>query len=319
MKHWKIAALICAIVACASLMLAGCSSQEYKPAPKDQTVPASALGSNGTLRVGVDASHPPLAGKPVNNPNGEIIGIDVDVAAYLADQMGLKVQIVDVGNDPEAALKEGKVDIVLGVDVSETNGTYWRSEPYLETAIALFGTATETSVPTIDSKPKIAAQASTTSSWRVTNLFGDASLVTQDNLKAAFESMNSGASRYVASDAVVGTYVAQVNGYNDKIVALLEDPTGFCVAVASDNTDLQSAVATAVGKLVNGGVMNIIEQKWLGTTLNLDSMTVVKSQLADTSSASGSSASASSASASDESASAESASTEGESTEEGTN
>ena len=314
MKRWKVAVVICAIATCASLLLAGCNSQEYKPPAKDQTVPAAALGQNGTLRVGVDASHAPLAGKPADNPSADIIGIDVDVARYLADQMGLKVEIIDVGNDPAAALDGGKVDVVLGVDSSEDDGTYWKSEPYLVTGVALFGTSTESSVPTLDSKPKIAAQGSTTSSWRVTNLFGDGSLVTQNNLKAAFEAMNSGAARYVASDAVVGTYVAHVNGYNEKIVALLEDPNGFCAAVASNNTDLQGAVASAINKLTSGGIIDIIESQWLGEPLKLDSITVVKSQAANTtpatttssaSSASASSASASSAYAS--SASAESA------------
>lgn len=313
MKRWKVAVVICAIATCASLLLAGCNSQEYKPTPKDQNVPASALGQNGTLRVGVDASHAPLAGKPADNPTADIIGIDVDVARYMADQMGLKVQVIDVGNDPAAALESGQVDIVLGVDASEDSGTYWKSEPYLETGVALFGTSTETSVPTYDSNPKIAAQGSTTSSWRVTNLFGEAALVSQNNLKAAFEAMSSGAARYVAADAVVGTYVANVNDYNSKIIALLEDPNGYCVAVASNNTDLQGAVASAVNKLTNGGIIDIVESQWLGTPLKLDSLTVVKSQAANTWNSSSSSASASSASAS--SASASSASDEGEKSE----
>lgn len=312
MKRWKIAALVCAVVAFASLLLAGCSTQEYKPAPQDQMVPASALGQNGTLRVGVNASHAPLAGRPEGaSPTdaSSIIGIDVDVARCMADQMGLKVQIVDVGNDPQAALDEGVVDIVLGVDASESDGTYWKSEPYLATAIALFGTEAENSVPTLDSKPKIAAQASSESSWRVTNLFGDSSLVSKDNLPAAFEAMNSGAARYVASDAVVGTYNAKVKKYNEKIVALLEDPNGYCVAVASNNTDMQSAVATVVGRLVSGGIMDVIETQWLGAPLHLDKVTVVKSQYSEstatTTNTANSAASASAASASAESASAE--------------
>ena len=108
-------------------------------------------------------------------------------------------------------------------------------------------------------------------------MFGDSSLVVQDDLKSAFDVMDKGAARYVAADAVVGTYVADRNSYSAKILALLQDPSGYCVGVSSSNAELQGAVASALDKLVNGGAMNVIERKWLGTTLNLADVTVIKS------------------------------------------
>lgn len=283
MKRWKIGVLVCAIVACACLVLAGCQPQSYTPQAKEPTVSASALGQPGTLRVGVNSASAPLAGQTASS--ARIVGIDVDVAAYLADQLGCKVEIVDVGTEPEKALKNKTVDIVLGVDASDTDTNFWKSETYLDTSVALFGTANESAIPTTDSKPKIAAQASSKSSWRVTNLFGEDSLVVQGDLKSAFDALSSGSARYVAADAVIGTYVAFSNGDNDKIVALLQDPTGYCAAVDASNTELQGAISSAMNKLVSGGMMSIIEEKWLGTTLNLNSITVVKAPVADNSAA----------------------------------
>ena len=283
MKRWKIGVLVCAIVACTCLVLAGCQPQSYTPQAKEPTVSASALGQPGTLRVGVNSASAPLAGQTASS--ARIVGIDVDVAAYLADQLGCKVEIVDVGTEPEKALKNKTVDIVLGVDASDTDTNFWKSETYLDTSVALFGTANESAIPTTDSKPKIAAQASSKSSWRVTNLFGEDSLVVQGDLKSAFDALSSGSARYVAADAVIGTYVAFSNGDNDKIVALLQDPTGYCAAVDASNTELQGAISSAMNKLVSGGMMSIIEEKWLGTTLNLNSITVVKAPVADNSAA----------------------------------
>ena len=283
MKRWKIGVLVCAIVACACLVLAGCQPQSYTPDAKEPTVSASALGQPGTLRVGVNSASAPLAGQTASS--ARIVGIDVDVAAYLADQLGCKVEIVDVGTEPEKALKNKTVDIVLGVDASDTDTNFWKSETYLDTSVALFGTANESAIPTTDSKPKIAAQASSKSSWRVTNLFGEDSLVVQGDLKSAFDALSSGSARYVAADAVIGTYVAFSNGDNDKIVALLQDPTGYCAAVDASNTELQGAISSAMNKLVSGGMMSIIEEKWLGTTLNLNSITVVKAPVAENSAA----------------------------------
>jgi len=304
MKRWKLAVLVCAVVTCACLLLAGCGSQNYKPAAKEQTVPASALGAAGTLRVGVDASHAPLAGKPKNDPNGKTMGIDVDVAECLADEMGLKLEIVDIEGDAQEALDSGKVDVVLGVDASDTDGTYWKSEPYMVTGVALFGTSAENSVPTLNSKPKIAAKAPTTVSWRVTNLFGDGSLISKESTTEAFEALISGSSRYVAADAVVGTYNAKTGKYDAKIVALLGDASGYCAAVASNNTELQSAVATAIGKLVSGGIIDVIEAEYLGSPLNLSQVAIVKSQLSDSNSSAGSAAASGASAASASSAAA---------------
>ena len=274
MKRWKIVTLMCVAVMAFSLVLTGCNSQTYSPQSKSQTVSASALGKDGTLRVGVNASSAPLAGQ--TSSSSKIVGIDVDVAAYLADELGLKVEIIDVANDPAAALKNGTVDMVLGVDASDDEADYWRSASYLETGVALFGSEAETSVPTVDSKPKIAAQASSKSSWRVTNLFGDDALVAQSDLKSAFSALANGSARYVAADAVIGTYVSYSNEYADKIIALLQDPSGYCAAIATTNTELQSAMSSAMTKLINGGMMDVIESKWLGQPMNLDNITVVK-------------------------------------------
>ena len=310
MKRWKIIALTCMVVACMSLVLTGCQSQTYKPELKSQTVADSALGKSATLRVGVNASSAPLAGK--TSSSSAIVGIDADVATYLADELGVKVEVIDVGNDPAKALSDGTVDIMLGVDASDTDADYWRSTSYLQTGVALFGAANESSVPTTDSNPKIAAQASSKSSWRVTNLFGDDALVSQTDLKSAFEALATGAARYVAADAVIGTYVSFSSGYSDKIVALLQDPSGYCAAVAASNTELQNAIGSAMTKLVNGGMMNVIENKWLGSTVDLASVTVVKSASSDAKATASSSSSASADDEETEATTGEDAATEDE-------
>ena len=203
MKRWKLGVLACLVAVSLSALLVGCQSQSYTPAGKDPVVADSSLVKGGVLRVGVNAASAPLAGQ--TSSSSRIVGIDVDVAAYLADELGLKVEIVDVGTDPASALEEGTVDVALGVDAStDSDMDCWRSSAYLKTGVALFGAKDESSVPTVDSKPKVGAQASSKSSWRVTNLFGDDSLVTENDLKSAFESLGKGSVDYVAADAVIG-------------------------------------------------------------------------------------------------------------------
>jgi len=277
MKPWKFAAAICAIAALACAMLAGCQTQTYTPQPKEQIVSASALGQDGTLRVGVNANSAPLAGSPQGST--QIIGIDVDVAAYLADQLGLKLQVINVDNDPEAALAAGTVDIVLGVDASVADATYWRSEPYIGKGVALFGSVNESAIPTPgDSSSSIAAQEGTWSEKRVIDLFGANALVRVDGLKTALENVSQGTVRYGAGDILAGTYLSDYPDYDVdvKALALMQDPSGYCVAVSQSNTELWTAIEGALRTLKDGGMMDVIETKWLGAPIDLNSMTVLK-------------------------------------------
>ena len=239
MKRMK-ALVCCAAAACLAMVLAGCSSQQsYTPPEKSATVSSPTIGKSGTLRVGVNAGSPPLAGSP--SSSSKIVGIDVDVAAALADQLGLKLEIVDVGTDPEAALKEGKVDVAMGIG-SESDVSFWRSPAYLPKGVALFSTPANATVPTKASSPKIAAQVSSTSSWQVTNEFGQDALVSENDLKSAFAALADGSAQYVAADAVIGMYAAHSGDYDAQIVALMQQPGGYCVGVLEANTELQAAV-----------------------------------------------------------------------------
>lgn len=308
MKRLKMGLLACLVVACMSLVLAGCQQTEYTPEAKDPAVSGSSLGVAGKLRVGISADTVPMAGQLSDGSgNSRYDGIDVYVAYALGDELGLQVELVNVDKDFSQALSDGDVDIVLGVDASADDVDFWCSAPYIQKGYALFGMSSETVIPTVDSSPKIAAQGSKMSSWLVVNLYGDDSLVSADSLVNAFELLNAGSdsARYVAADALAGLYTINNHGYQNKIVALLEEPSGYCVGVAEGNTDLQNAVTAAVNNLVSGGMMNIIEQKFLGTTVDLSGYTVVKSPTAEA------------AKANDEAASDEADGEEGAEAEEG--
>ena len=131
-------AILCVAIGCVmafAVALTGCSSDStYEPESKTPQVQSPTIKENGVLRVGVNTGRAPLAGMSGN----KIVGIDVDVAAAIADSLGLKLSIVDTGSDPEGALKDGSVDIVLGIDKSSSDGSFWKSDSYLPTGIALF-------------------------------------------------------------------------------------------------------------------------------------------------------------------------------------
>lgn len=208
-KRSFVAVAFAALLAVGLFGLAGCTgSGTYQPELKSAEVAPPVIGEEGTLRVGVNTENPPLAGMG----SGKIIGIDVDIAAALADELGLKLSVVDVGSDPAGALANGTVDVVLGIDDSASDGDFWRSASYLPTGIALFALSPDAGIPTQDSGATFAAQVSSKSAWAVSNGFGESSLTPTDSLKEAFEALEAGSVQYVAADAVIGLYAAMARG-----------------------------------------------------------------------------------------------------------
>ncbi|MEG2725967.1 MAG: transporter substrate-binding domain-containing protein [Eggerthellaceae bacterium] len=252
--------------------LCACASQSYTPPAKTAVVDTPAIGEKKTLRVGVDAQNPPFAA----SVSGKIVGLDVDIAAALADEMGLDLKVVDVGSDPEGSLSKGDVDIVMGLDKTSTSFACWLSDPYVQTAVALFAPAATTAIPTPEASPLIAAQTSSMSAWEVNNQFGEASLVSSPDLKAAFASVETGAAAYVAADAVIGSYVAHSNAIDMHIVALMKQVSGYSIGVTKTNTALSTAIGTALATLSSNGTIAVIESKWLGSSLDLTAIALTE-------------------------------------------
>lgn len=257
----KIAAV--ALMACLALALCACASEPYKPAQKDSTVDPSALIKGGTLIVGVNSLSTPFA----MQSNGSIVGLDVDIAAAIADEMGLKLEVVDVGSDATGALANGTVDMVMSLDSADDSLDCWVSDPYINSCVALFAQSSNSTIPTKKSKPTICAESSSMSAWVVTDQFGSSALEPQD-LSTALENLSSGNASYVAADAIIGTYAINAAHYDAHMVALMEKLSGYCVGAASTNTALQSALQQALTSFNEKGLLNVIENRWLGSVVD---------------------------------------------------
>ncbi len=260
--------LVCALCVCVAFT--GCASKEYTPEKKQQTVKDTALNSAGTLRVGVDASSAPYA----TESSGQIVGINVDIAAAIADQLGLKLELVDVGSNSTKAFTSENVDIVMGVQ--SENSAYWLSDSYMSSAVALFATDKNATAPASSGSFKIAAQSSSMSAYEVTDKYGEKVLTSSPDLSTAFTSLQNKSVDYVAADSIIGAYIARSSGASVYPIALLQDPVKYSVAVSSTNTELQSAIKGALSTINKNGLVSVVMNKWLGNTTNLSSLNVIK-------------------------------------------
>lgn len=274
MKRRVFMACVCAFAMSLCLGLMGCSQDTpYEPKTLTPTIDTPVVGESGTLRVGVDAQ----GGAPfITSSDGTMEGFDVDMAAALADELGLKLKVVNVGPDAATALKNGEVDIVMSMSATDASSTVWLSEPYVETGVALLASATDAVAPTRDEAPMIAAQSSSASAWAVENSFGDSCLESKSDLTSAFSAVETGEATYVAADAVIGTYAALYQNVDLAPVALLGSASGYFIGVSASNVDLQTAIDNALKAVLDSGVANVVRTKWLGTTLDLSALEVIE-------------------------------------------
>jgi polar amino acid transport system substrate-binding protein len=258
------------MLAVVSSGLAGCFSpgREGTLTLPSATIAPPNIASTGTLRVGVDSSHTPFAGLS----GDKIIGIDVDIAAALAEQMGLTLVVVDVKDqDISALLKEGTIDIAMGIQ-SDTTTTFTETRvgPYLLDGPAAFTVGLSDAPQTFDpvqlNGMKIVAQEGSLSAWQVGKSYGEENLITYPSLKLAFDDLANGSVSYAAADAIVGSFLAiqDKNYVNIRCEGILADPLGVYLGVATDKQELATALTDALRELRNGGSLQLIVAKWLG-------------------------------------------------------
>lgn len=256
-------------------VLTGCSKlAPSEPAAEELTpvVDDSLLVTPGTLTVGIDSTNAPYAGEN----NGEVIGIDADVAAALADQMGLKVAYYDISTEGGTnALESGKCDIFLSFDrttSSKTSNEYIAT--YLYDAPSLFalitdGTVAEVSFPADMTAKKIAVQSNSVSEVTLTQLYGTDVISEQNSLANVFGTLENGEVDYAAASGIAGKYLIHSTPYVDIawVGALSSTPTEIGIGGKSSSADLNAAVRTALDTIGSNGVLDLVLNRWIGEPL----------------------------------------------------
>ncbi len=212
------------------------------------------------LTVGIRSSYA-KAPMYIKMADGSLTGLDVDMASALADNLGLNVNFIMVGeNDtPESA----KCDIIMDVTPTDKSNLTVVGN-YCEAATAFFtkGAAHTANISEINGK-KVALQSSSASQQAVKQTNLSIREVPFENLNKAFEALQKGEVDYVMCDAYSGAYLA--NLYNDiSMVGTLDVPQAYGVGVSSTNVALQQTVQKAMDTLASNGLTQLIHNRWVG-------------------------------------------------------
>ncbi|MCL1847782.1 MAG: transporter substrate-binding domain-containing protein [Coriobacteriia bacterium] len=270
MKSWRrvVCGVLMGALLISSLGMSGCMllpGKEGSLKLKQATISSPSIGKNGVLRVGVDSSRAPYAGLV----DGEIVGIDVDISAAIAEEMGLKLEIVDIKNqDAVVLLKDGTIDVVMGIQSDfDTTFTEVMVGPYLIDGPAIFTVGFSNEPSQFDPDrligTQMAAQEGSKSAWQAGKDYGEENVTTFETLTKAFDQLEMGAYSYVAADAIVGSFMA-IKRNNIYCMGILGDTQGIYMGVASEKSELATELTKALRALRDNGILQIIVAKWLG-------------------------------------------------------
>ena len=257
---------VSAVVALAlGLSLAACSA----------TGPASVVGRQ-TLRIGVKANQPGL-GQQL--PDGRFVGFDVDVARYIAAQLGVRpdqITFVPVTSaNREAALENGTVDMVIATysitPERETKVTF--GGPYYVVHQDTMVRAGDTAIRRVeDLKGKRLCQVTGSTSWeRVTQELGiKAKLVPAASYSACVAMLRDGRVDAVSTDDLILADFARAG----TAVRIMNAPFSYeryGIGIRKGDVSGCEAVNRAVSQMYLDGTAAALLQKWFGKTgLQLD-------------------------------------------------
>lgn len=272
-KSKRIASIIMALCACLVVAcgLSACQLQTNTQVNTTLTpkLDASATIQEGVLTVGINTANPPYGG---TNADNQTVGLDVDVAAAVAQELGLKLQIVDVGSSGRNALNNSQVDVAFGLTKSGTSDKISYSDSYITDGLSLYCLSTSKPVSIQDVASQVSSgaarvlvQADTTAALRAQELLGIDKVVAMPTMQSAFDALESGEETYLITDAVIGDYFMRNYGDVIRMGFLGADCVIPIYAVTlSQNSALSTGVNSAIKTINDNGVMRVIATKWLG-------------------------------------------------------
>lgn len=196
----------------------------------------------------------------------KIVGIDADVAALIADKLGMELEIIDVAFDSIIpGVQSGKYDMgMAGLTVDEDRLTKVNfSSSYakgVQSVIVKEG-GSISSLDDIEGK-KIGVQTTTTGDIYASDDYGDEAVVKYDNGAAAVQALIAGKVDCVIIDnEPAKSYVAANEGL--KILDTKYAEEDYAICFAKENTELQEKVDTALKELIEDGKVAEVVAKYI--------------------------------------------------------
>ncbi len=246
-------------------LFAGCSKE--KPAGDR----LAEIKARGTIIVAMEGTWSPWT---YHDESGKLVGYDVEVAAAIAQKLGVKPEYVEGEWDGLlGGLDAGRYDMMVnGVTITdERRETYNFSMPYAYNKTAVVVNAANDSITKMeDLQGKNTANTISSTYAAVAEQYG-ATVTGVDDLNQTFELLLSGRIDATLNDEVV--YVDYMKAHPDaplKIACFDTVPTTVGIPVRKDasSDSLLAAIDQALSELAADGTLSALAMKYFGTDLS---------------------------------------------------
>ena len=216
----------------------------------------------GKLIMSTNAAFPPYE---MTDDTGAVVGIDAEIAAAIAEKLGLELEILDMDFDGAlAAPQSGKSDIVMaGVTVNEERQLVLDFSNTYANGVQKVIVA-EGSDITMENlgEQQIGTQKGTTGNILTTDEFGEDHVIAYDDAIAAVQALNNGQIDCVVIDSAVADNLVEAN---PGLTTLDTDYANedYAIGVAKGNTALLDAINGALEELTNDGTIQSIVDKYI--------------------------------------------------------
>ena len=278
-KVKKFTTVISILVLCTIMlgMLTGCGSSKSEPA-FDIAVPdwvnglsdeaaaaAKTIIANGKLVLGTSADYAPFEFHTEINGTDTIVGFDVSIAQFMAEQLGVELEVVDMSFDILLiSLNNGDFDIVLAAMASNeerAKAVDFSNEYYLSNNVILVQKQNADKYTTQESLQGVsmAAQKGTVCEPRAQALAGEENVVSLVKVQDMVSELLAGKVEAVLVDKPVASGYAMMQDSLEMVDIGLETEEGMSVAMKKDSAGLVELVNYMLSQLTEDQL-----DSWMG-------------------------------------------------------
>ena len=278
-KAKKFTAIISILILCTMMLgiLTGCGSSKTDAA-SDAAVPdwvnglsdeavaaAKTIIANGKLVLGTSADYAPFEFHTEINGTDTIVGFDVSIAQFMAEQLGVELEVVDMSFDNLLiSLNKGDFDIVLAAMASNeerAKAVDFSNEYYLSNNVVLIQKQNADKYTSQESLQGVsmAAQKGTVCEPRAQALAGAENVVSLVKVQDMVSELLAGKVEAVLVDKPVASGYAMMQDSLEMVDIGLETEEGMSVAMKKDSAGLV--------ELVNAMLSQLTEEQldsWMG-------------------------------------------------------
>ena len=246
-----------AVLLSAMLLLAMAACGEQPQTPDDTQEPA-------VLHMATEGTFPPYE----YYDNGQLVGIDIEVAGAIAEKLGMTLETTDIAFDSIIpGVQAGKYDIgMAGVTVSEDRLQQVNFSDSYATGVQVVIVKEGGKVQSLDDMADaiIGTQSGTTGFIYASSDFGDDHVKSFTKTTDAVEALKNGQVDCVLLDNAPAEALVDANP--DAGLSILETAytvEDYAIAINKENTDLQAKINAALAELKADGTLQSIIDKYI--------------------------------------------------------